>query len=128
MGICKVESIPLIPKHDVRRIEGTMDDLLNSRIELGKRDDYVQVSLLDQGAVFDASGRLRDVFPNFIGIDRAGLMNPSAKIERPDHRQRDVAGLFKEFYQFVTNEALTEEQGKVLARIANKVRQSERDE
>ena len=126
-GVCKVESVPLTPKRDVRCVEGTMDDLLNDRVELGKRDDYVQVGLLDKGAIFDAMGRLRDVFPNLVSIDRTGLINSSGKVERVDHRQREMAGLFKDFYEFVTGEALTEEQGRVFARIANRVRQSERD-
>ena len=125
-GVCKVESILLTPKHDVRRIEGKMDDLLNSRIELGNRDDYIQVGLLDKGAIFDAPGRLRDIFPNFVGVERVGLINSEAKIERVDHRQREVTSLFRDFYEFVTGEALTEEQDKVFTRIANKVQQSER--
>jgi exonuclease SbcD len=53
-GVCRIEPIALTPKRDVRCVEGTMDDLSRGAIELGNRDDYVQVRLLDKGAVFDA--------------------------------------------------------------------------
>ncbi len=126
-GKCKTDSIQLIPRHDVRRVEGTADDLLHGRVDVGKSDDYIQVALLDEGAVFDPMGRLRDVFPNLVSIDRKGLMNSVGKVERVDHRRREMIGLFKDFYEFVTGEPVTEDQVEVLARVANRVRQSERE-
>lgn len=127
VGVCTTESIPLIPKHDVRRVEGTADDLLHGRVEVGNSADYIQVALLDEGAVFDAMGRLRDVFPNLVSIDRQGLINNIGKVERVDHRQREMLGLFRDFYKFVTDEPITEEQMSVLVRVANRVRESERE-
>jgi exonuclease SbcD len=48
-GKCLVQTIPLTPKHDVRRVEGTLDEILREKIELGNRNDYVQVCLRDTG-------------------------------------------------------------------------------
>lgn len=127
-GVCKVESISLTPRRDVRCIEGMIDDLLKGTVDLGKRDDYVQVRLLDKGAVFDAMGRLRDVFPNLVNIDHIGLMGGGANVTRVDHRKREMLSLFDDFYAFVTGETLTEEQSEAFARVVNRLRQDERQE
>jgi len=125
-GKCQVEAIPLLPKHDVRCVEGTMENILQSRIELGNRDDYVQVHLLDTGAVFDANNRLREVFPNFAELKRESLIPVGGDINRIDYREREPIGLFSDFYAFVTGEDLTEEQKAVFSDIVNRMRESER--
>jgi len=125
-GVRRVESIPLTPRRDVRCVAGAMDDLLRGTIEPGNRDDYVQVRLLDKGAVFDAIGRLREVFPNLIYIDHTGLMSGGDNINHVDHRKREIIGLFNDFYTFATGEALTQEQIAAFATIVNLLRESER--
>jgi exonuclease SbcD len=125
-GACRVEPIPLTPRRDVRCVEGAMDGLLRGTIELGNRDDYVQVRLLDKGAVFDAMGRLREVFPNLIYIDHTGLMSGGDNINYVDHRKREIVGLFSDFYTFATGEALTQEQIAAFANIVNRLRENER--
>lgn len=125
-GLCQVEAIPLASRHDVRYVEGTIDDLLKGNVDLGKRDDYVQVRLLDKGAVFDAMGRLRDVFPNLVNIDHAGLTSSGGNTTHADFRKREILSLFGDFYTFVTSETLTEEQSNAFATLVNRLRQSER--
>jgi exonuclease SbcD len=125
-GNCQVETIPLVPLHDVRCIEGVLDDLLQSKIELGNRDDYVQVRLLDSGAVFDSMNRLREVFPNISAIDHPNVIPVCSDINRIDHRERDIIGLFRDFYKFTTSEDLTNEQLAAFSTIANQLREGER--
>lgn len=125
-GACHVEPISLTPKRDVRCVEGTLDDLLRGIIEPGNRDDYVQVRLLDKGAVFDANARLREVYPNLIYVDRAGLMNGGDNINHVDHRKREIIGLFNDFYTFATGKALTQEQIAAFANIVNRLHENER--
>jgi len=125
-GAHRVDAVPLVPRRDVRCIEGTIDDLLKGSIQLGNRDDYVQVRLLDKGAVFDAMGRLRDVFPYLLNIDHAGLMGGGENVTHVDHRKREMVSLFDDFYTFVTGEALTEEQSRAFVAVVNRLRQNER--
>jgi exonuclease SbcD len=125
-GNCKVETIPLIPKHDVRCVEGTLEDLLQGKTEWGNREDYVQVRLLDTGAVFDAMNRLREVFPNLAAIDHPSMVPERSDINRIDHRERELIGLFRDFYQLVTGEDLSGEQLTAFTDIANQLRESER--
>jgi DNA repair protein SbcD/Mre11 len=125
-GRCQVESIPLLPKHDVRRISGNIEDFLQGNIEIGNRNDYVEVRLSDPGAVFDAMNRLREVFPNLVAIDHTSILPSGNEIKRGDHRRREMADLFNEFYNFVTGEALTDEQITAFSAVINRMRESER--
>lgn len=125
-GKCKVETIPLLPKRDVRCVEGTMEDFLQGKVNIGNRDDYIQVRLLDTGAVFDAMNRLREVFPYLVAIDHTSLIPVGGDLNRVDHRKRELIGLFGDFYKYVTDEDLTEEQVAAFSSIVNRTRESER--
>ena len=65
-----VEEVPLSPLRDVRRLEGTLAELLQRGASDPRRDDYVLASLLDDGALLDPIGRLRAVYPNTLAIER----------------------------------------------------------
>lgn len=126
-GVCHVEVVPLLPRRDVRRIEGKMDDLLNEKVDLGNHDDYVQVHLVDEGAVYDAMGRLREVYPYVVSIDQTkGFIRNSNNINRVDQRKRELIALFGDFYEYVTGEALTNEQSAAFVAVVNRLRESER--
>jgi len=125
-GKCQVETIPLIPKRDVRCVEGTIDQLLEGKVDLGNCNDYVQAKLLDTGAVFDAMDRLREVFPYLVAIDHPIMIPPIGDINRVDHRKRELIGLFGDFYEFVSGEGLSDEQIAVFSNIVNRMREDER--
>jgi exonuclease SbcD len=127
-GKCKVEDIHLLPKHDVRCVEGTIDDLLVGKTELGNKEDYIQVQLTDTGAVFDAMSRLREVLPNIVTIDHPSITPFTDNIKPVDVRKRDVASLFGDFYHYVTSEELTKEQATAFSDIVNRMRETERQE
>ena len=125
-GKCKVETVPLHPKRDMRCVEGTMENLLRGNVDIGSRDDYIQVRLLDIGAVFEAMNRLREVFPYLVVIDHTSLIPVGGDISHVDHRKRELIGLFGDFYKYVTDENLTEEQITAFSNIVNRMRESER--
>lgn len=125
-GQCQVEDIPLRPKHEVRCISGNIDDFLQGKVDLGERNDYLEVRLLDSGAVFDAMNRLREVFPNLVALDHASVIPSEMAIRRVDHRKREMTDLFSEFYSFVTGEALTEEQRTFFSGVVNRMTESDR--
>jgi DNA repair protein SbcD/Mre11 len=96
-GKCHIETIPLVPKRDVRIITGPIDDLLANPTD--GRDDFIQAVLLDPGAVYDAIGRLRLVYPNILEIKRPA---PATRSDEPeiDHRKLNDLDLFTAFYKY----------------------------
>jgi DNA repair protein SbcD/Mre11 len=63
--------LPLIPKRDLRRIEGELDVLLAAAEADPGRGDYLWIELTDRGALFDYAAKLRQAYPNVLSITRA---------------------------------------------------------
>lgn len=122
-GVCTVEHIPLQPLREVRTVTGFLADILESAATDKARDDYIQVRLLDEGAILDLMGKLRSVYPNICHVDRPGLRleNP-AQSERRDHRKMSDADLFDAFYREVRGKSLSDAHRSEYEGIVEKLR------
>jgi exonuclease SbcD len=127
-GHCRVEKISLTPHRDVRCIEGHLVDILKGPKSGENPQDYLMVTLLDTGAILDAIGKLREVYPNVLHIERPGLMTGGDMHgTHTDHRKMDDTELFASFFFQATGEHLTEEQRSAYASVVNATRQRERE-
>jgi exonuclease SbcD len=127
-GRCRVEKIALTPRRDVRCLEGHLADILRGPQSGENPQDYLMVTLLDTGAILDAMGKLRDVYPNVLHIERPGLMaGGEMHGTRADHRKMNDTELFASFFLQATGERLTEAQGSAYASVVNAMRQRERE-
>ena len=86
------------------------------------------VTLLDQGPIFDAMGKLRVVYPNILHIERPAVTSPSAGGSRVDHRKMDEIQLFQAFFKEVTGATLNEVQSATFAKVVDQVRRTQREE
>jgi len=127
-GKVTVDSIGLSPRRDLRCIEGYLSDILQGPQNGENRDDYIMVTLKDSGAIYDAIGQLRQVYPNILHIERPYL-TVDGRLSRPagDYRQISELELFASFYEQVTGEQLGEEEKTVLADILEQLRAGERE-
>ncbi len=117
-GDCNIETIPLIAKRKLRTIKGEIEEILqNNEIS----EDYIQVTLLDKGPVLDAMGKLREIFPNILHIERPYLtQDGNIKGLNKDHRKLDEKELFSLFFKEVTGEKIeTELQDKYIKIVDN---------
>lgn len=127
-GRSSVEILPLTPRRDLRRIEGTLAELLAPPAAGQSAQDYLLVSLLDRGPILDAMGRLHEVYPNVLHIERPVLGLEAERLLEPVTRgQLDETELFAAFFNQVTGEALNEEQQRAFAAIVNELRRKERE-
>ncbi len=127
-GACSVTEVALSPLRQVRRVRGLLADLLAEAADGPGRDDYLMVTLDNREPVFDAMGKLREVYPNVLHVERplmAGGSHSSA--ERLDHRRLGELELFEAFFRQVTDEELTAEQRAAFVRIAEGVRRQQQE-
>ncbi len=117
-GRCCIDSRRLRPPKDLRRIQGLFKELLDSPEQFGAPDDYLSVTLLDDGRIKDAMTLLRQRFPNILQmqyLDRSGLQG---QLEEPrEATQLGQLELFQKFYQDVYDQTLNEQQLSVLTAI-----------
>lgn len=121
-GKVTLERIPLIPKRDVRCIEGLLTDLLNQPAVESSKDDYLMVTLKDSGAILDAIGKLREVYPNVLHIERPHF-TAGEKLRAPgaDHRRTGVKELFNSFFQQTTGSELSADQSETFSEVIEKI-------
>lgn len=127
-GNITVESIELSPRRGMRIVEGFMDEILKTPPGDLSPDDYIQVTLLDEGPVLDALGRLRQVYPNLLHIERPHLARTvQGVINKHDHRKMDDTDLFGRFYDDVTGQSLTPAMKRHVEHVVATVHRRERE-
>lgn len=120
-GACSVEEVALRPRRDVRVLEGTLDEIRAAAGSDAARDDYVMARLLDRGAILDAMGKLRALYPNCLHVVPAGLLaeRDQAPGSRSGLRELAEAELFDVFFREVTGlEAGDDEKGAFAEALA----------
>ena len=106
-GELKIEHIPLAPRRDLRRVSGTLDEVLAAARSDAAREDYVFASLNDRGALLDPMTKLREAYPNVLGCERTVLANAGeVGVAAVRARKLDMRALFGDFYREVAGDAL----------------------
>jgi exonuclease SbcD len=104
-----VDLVRLSPRRQVRRLQGLLADILAAGASDPGTQDYLEVTLTDHGAIYDAMGRLREVYPNTLSLRRAELEVAPGQGPPRDHRTMTERELFTGFFQHVTGEPLSAE-------------------
>jgi exonuclease SbcD len=126
-GGCRIERIPLSPRRDVRRLVGHLAEILQGPAAGESRDDYLMVTLRDRGAILDALGKLRAVYPNVLHIERETAEPPGEGGARAAQREVGDADLFAAFFHEVTGEELSAEEHRCFVETADALRTRERE-
>ena len=110
-GGIKREQYHLIPRRDLRLLEGELEELTANPDKSHSVDDYLLVRLTDHGALLDAMGRLREVYPNVLHVERPEMLPGDVnETDAERHRQMGDAELFAAFFEQVGGAALTDDE------------------
>jgi exonuclease SbcD len=121
-GKCNIKHIALQPLHDMRSLEGMLDDLLETGKNDPGADDYLLIRLNDTHAILDPMGKLREVYPNVLHLERPGLMATTPqKLTHQEQLKKGELEMFRDFYQQVLNEKTSDEQNRVLETILDDI-------
>lgn len=118
-GLAKVETCPLRPGREMRKVKGTLSEIMENALREGaERDDYIQAILTDREELIDPMGTLRSVYPNMMQIVKEDFSpEATAGVTRKMIQKKDPLVLFEEFYTLVRGESMTDEEQKVMEQI-----------
>jgi len=120
-GEVHIEKVELTPKRDLRCIEGYLDDILKGPKDGENRDDYIMVRLKDEGAILDAMGKIRSVYPNTLHIEKPQFtFNSELKGPDSNFRKMSIKDLFSSFFKQVTDTEMSQEQMEAFEDILSK--------
>ena len=125
--------VPLAPRHDVRIVSGTMEQLLSDGFDPLPHEDYLRVDLLDKETILNAYDKLQVVYPNLFALTR-----PNWKAKEADalavqsheaQKNKSDLTLFREFFQDATEgDALSGEQRAVLMDCFDEIEREGREQ
>lgn len=125
-GRIEWEQIPLTPLHDLRRIEGTLEELTRAGAQDPAREDYIW-AVLTGGPVLDPAARLRQVYPNLLHVESAaGAAGPHMGPVSPAKPQESEEELFAAFFHDMYGKDMTEGQRQTVARVLRELREQPR--
>lgn len=115
-GKIQVQQIPIEPLHDMRKIKGNLQELLQPEIVcLENCNDYLQVTLTNREELIDPMGTLRTVYPNTMQLileknDIEGREINLSKLEK----SKSILELFQDFYEIVREDSISGERMQVV--------------
>lgn len=125
-GSVLVQTIPLVPLHDIRCIRGNYMELTARETYLGTAvEDYLQITLTDEEDIPDAIGRLRAVYPNILKLtyDNTRTRTQGADLEIPTEQadKRTPLAFFEELYRLQNNQDMSDEQRRYSSTLFEKI-------
>ncbi len=125
-GALRIERLPLRPRREVRCLTGRFDDLMAATPPEINSTDLLHITLLDERPVLDAALRLRERYPNLLGLEQPSLAAAAQEGIRPPSAGLSTdEELFADFFQQVTGEQLSDEE---LAELRAALEESRRKE
>ena len=126
-GDISLELVYLDSLHDMRRIRGNFDNLVDDEvINQGNRDDYIHAILTDEDYVLDAISKLRNVYPNLLRLeydnDRTRGEFVLGNSAQGDISKKSEIELFKEFYLQQNHIELDDERCKIVQSVIEKLK------
>lgn len=115
-GSVQIKLVPLTPLHELREVEGYMEELMAAPYS----EDYVHITLRDELVPPDARVTLSTVFPNMLrfGVKNSKTAEDEQEIVQQDVETKSVEELFCDFYALQNNGAQpAEEQLGLLRQI-----------
>lgn len=113
-GRVDIELVPIVPRRQLRRIQGELTALLQAGLEdPDGREDYIW-AVLEEDALNPAE-RLRAVYPHLLHVETAQPAVPDEETGEAEAAPQSVGELFAAFYAEMTGRPLTGEQRAVVA-------------
>jgi exonuclease SbcD len=128
-GTCTVDRISLEPNRDLRRVEGTLSEVQSGPDPDENGQDYIWVTLQDEGPVVDAMSRVRKTYPNALHVEHPTRVEGSSlgglASELQSQSEHEV---FEEFAAHVTGEEeLSDGHREALEEAFERLREEERE-
>lgn len=129
-GEIQINTLPLSPLHDMRRLRGTYEQLtLRKNYEGTPTDDYLELTLTDEDDIPDAVTKLRVIYPNLMKLcyDNSRIRSAFSPTLDKATEKRSPIDLFAEFFEKQNDRPLDDEQFTFVNGLIEKLKAKEGD-
>lgn len=129
-GELNLECRTLLPLRDMRSIKGRLKDLLAPEVYQGANvEDYLHVTLTDEGQLIEPMSKLRMVYPNVLSLDmemKERQVGESKTAASQGYKHKSKLALFGDFYQDMTGQDFSEDKAAIVAKTIGAVETEDR--
>lgn len=128
-GVTHIQQVPLVPSREVRVLEGELDALIAQGRTDAQAEDYLLVRLTDRHAILDPMGKLREIYPNVLHLEKPGMLDSRGQQQLDRERLRfDALDMFSDFFTQTSGEAMSDEQASAMAALITRLQRDEAQE
>lgn len=125
-----VECKALLPLRDMRRIKGSLQALLDPAVyQDTNTQDYLHVTLTDEGELIEPMSKLRAVYPNVLSLEienKDRQVGESKTAAGQGYKHKSKLELFSAFYTDMTGQDFSQEKAAIVAQTISAVETEER--
>lgn len=125
-GRLTVKRASLKPIHDMRKIRGKLQDLIDPEVvSAADAEDYLLAVLTNEEELADPVGTLRSVYPNVMQLQIERVQQERELMEErgADWKEKSPFELFDQFYGYVMGQDLTEEQAALVQDVIREAKE-----
>ncbi|EIZ1043565.1 exonuclease sbcCD subunit D [Vibrio parahaemolyticus] len=122
-GFIGAEHIELTAPHEMRIIEGELEQILEWGKTDPKNEDYLLVRLMDKHAILNPMEKLRTVYPNVLHLEKPGMLIGVEQEMAQAKLARSEIDMFKDFFAEAQDSELSNEQEQAISNIIKQLSQ-----
>ncbi|TOB95476.1 exonuclease sbcCD subunit D [Vibrio parahaemolyticus] len=122
-GFIGAEHLELTAPHEMRIVEGELEQILEWGKTDPKNEDYLLVRLMDKHAILNPMEKLRTVYPNVLHLEKPGMLIGVEQEMAQAKLARSEIDMFKDFFAEAQDSELSNEQEQAISDIIKQLSQ-----
>ncbi|WP_045478195.1 exonuclease SbcCD subunit D [Vibrio owensii] len=116
-GFVSAEHVDLAAPHEMRIVEGELEQVIEQGKTDPKNEDYLLVRLMDKHAILNPMEKLRTVYPNVLHLEKPGMLIGVEQEMAQAKLARSEIDMFRDFFSEVQDSQLSQEQDQAISDI-----------
>ncbi|MGR2668553.1 exonuclease SbcCD subunit D [Vibrio campbellii] len=122
-GFVSAEHIDLGAPHEMRIVEGELEQVIEQGKTDPKNEDYLLVRLMDKHAILNPMEKLRTVYPNVLHLEKPGMLIGVEQEMAQAKLARSEIDMFRDFFSEAQDGQLSQEQDQAISDIIKQLSQ-----
>ncbi|GLR04991.1 nuclease SbcCD subunit D [Vibrio hyugaensis] len=122
-GFVSAEHVDLTAPHEMRIIEGELEQVIEQGNTDPKNEDYLLVRLMDKHAILNPMEKLRAVYPNVLHLEKPGMLIGVEQEMAQAKLARSEIDMFRDFFSEAQDSQLSQEQDQAISDIIKQLSQ-----
>ncbi|CAH1563648.1 Exonuclease SbcD [Vibrio jasicida] len=122
-GFVSAEHVDLTAPHEMRIVEGELEQVIEQGKTDPKNEDYLLVRLMDKHAILNPMEKLRTVYPNVLHLEKPGMLIGVEQEMAQAKLARSEIDMFRDFFSEAQDSQLSQDQDQAISDIIKQLSQ-----